>query len=181
MKKIVLLSLITLVSLGCATAEMRTAEETPALTDGNSSQEIDSEKIEDIASLIEIMEADNLLDQMNRVMLQYWSNAIRNARPDVDESILSIVKEEIYAVTTGYRNELLARIVMIYHKYFSHEEIRDLIDFYRTDTGKKTIRIMPDLLRESMEAGRMWADSIMPVLKERLRERLRKEGLDLNI
>jgi len=43
--------------------------------------------------------------------------------------------------------------VRIYAKYFSEKELEDLIAFYTTPTGKKSIELMPDLMREGMEAA----------------------------
>ena len=39
---------------------------------------------------------------------------------------------------------------VLYNKYFTAAEIRDLISFYRSSTGKKTIEVMPSLFAESM-------------------------------
>ena len=39
----------------------------------------------------------------------------------------------------------------IYDKHFTEEELRDLVVFYKSPTGQKAIRVMPDLLKESMQ------------------------------
>ena len=39
---------------------------------------------------------------------------------------------------------------VLYNKYFTAAEITDLISFYRSSTGKKTIEVMPSLFAESM-------------------------------
>jgi hypothetical protein len=43
---------------------------------------------------------------------------------------------------------------IVYNKYFSADELKDIIAFYKTPTGKKTLKVMPDLTRESMEQAR---------------------------
>jgi len=39
----------------------------------------------------------------------------------------------------------------LYGKYFTEDELRDLITFYKTPTGKKTLSVLPQLLAESIQ------------------------------
>ena len=43
--------------------------------------------------------------------------------------------------------------IRIYAKYFTESELVDLTTFYETPTGRKSIEVMPLLVREGMEAG----------------------------
>jgi hypothetical protein len=43
--------------------------------------------------------------------------------------------------------------IRIYAKYFTESELEDLTAFYASPTGRKSIEVMPHLLREGMEAG----------------------------
>ena len=47
-------------------------------------------------------------------------------------------------------------IVGVYEHHFSSEELRQLISFYQTPIGQKMISESPDLMQESMQAGRQW-------------------------
>lgn len=47
----------------------------------------------------------------------------------------------------------------LHDRYFSESELRNLIDFYKSDTGKKVIEVMPSLVAESMTRA---AEVIMP-------------------
>lgn len=38
----------------------------------------------------------------------------------------------------------------LYDKYFTESEIRDLVMFYKSPTGRKTTAVTPDLFAESM-------------------------------
>jgi uncharacterized protein len=51
----------------------------------------------------------------------------------------------------------------LYAKFFTEEELKDLIAFYRSPTGKKTIEVMPRLFAESMTQT---AETIKPKLNE---------------
>src|SRR5688572_16758064 len=67
----------------------------------------------------------------------------------------------------------------LYDKYYTEQELKDLVDFYKSPTGRKQTAIIPKLLSESMELA---AAAIQPKLQEVLTifmkeesERLEKE------
>jgi hypothetical protein len=49
--------------------------------------------------------------------------------------------------------ELLDGLISVYDKYFSDEDIKFLIDFYQTPTGKKYLTSAPDIYRDSTAVG----------------------------
>ena len=51
----------------------------------------------------------------------------------------------------------------LYDKYFTEQELKDLIEFYKSPTGKKATEVVPKLLAESMELVSM---AIQPKLQE---------------
>jgi hypothetical protein len=57
--------------------------------------------------------------------------------------------------------------IRIYAKYFTEAEIVDLNEFYATPTGRKSMEVMPHLMREGMEAG---AEFIGPKIEEVMAE-----------
>jgi len=48
----------------------------------------------------------------------------------------------------------------LYDKTFSEEELRQMVAFYRTPVGRKTIEVMPSLMQE---AGRGVEDAVRPI------------------
>lgn len=52
-----------------------------------------------------------------------------------------------------YKSFIRDQIVPIYEKTFTISEIRDLIAFYKTPTGQKSINSMPTVLREALAAA----------------------------
>lgn len=59
----------------------------------------------------------------------------------------------------------------LYSKYFTEDEIRDLLVFYKSPTGKKTIRVMPQLMQESMEkSSQLLNPKIIELVNEILQE-----------
>ena len=68
-------------------------------------------------------------------------------------------------------NEMVELIVPIYAKYFSHDEIRQLIKFYESPLGKKLTKVLPDVTRESMEAGQKWGQKLAEEVMKEIREK----------
>ncbi|MDA3800387.1 MAG: DUF2059 domain-containing protein [Kiritimatiellae bacterium] len=51
------------------------------------------------------------------------------------------------------KQKLIKLYSAVYAKHFSDDELDDLIRFYRTDTGKKIVRVMPDVMMEIVEVS----------------------------
>jgi hypothetical protein len=65
----------------------------------------------------------------------------------------------------------------LYDKYFTEDEIKDLLTFYRSPAGKKFIEVGPKLFSESMELARV---SIMPIMREVIEIMAKEESDRLN-
>jgi len=61
--------------------------------------------------------------------------------------------------------------IPIYDKYFTEEEIRQIIAFYKTPIGQKIISTMPSVMREAMNAGEAWGKEIGEKILKRLKEK----------
>lgn len=57
------------------------------------------------------------------------------------------------AVLIDFEGVLRDASIQIYSKYFSEEDLTDLIAFYKTRVGRKSLEVLPHLMREGMEAG----------------------------
>lgn len=66
----------------------------------------------------------------------------------------------------------------IYHKYFSTDELKDVVAFYKTPTGRKMTKHLPQITQEAMLAGQQHAISIQPKIERRLAARLKEEGIE---
>ena len=81
-----------------------------------------------------------------QISSQYWDNSLKH----VDY------------------NELVQKLVPVYSKHFTEQEIVDLLNFYNTSTGKKMIEKMPAILEESMEIGRKWGIELAQKIEEEI-------------
>ena len=68
-------------------------------------------------------------------------------------------------------DEMGPKIVAIYADTFSEAELREIIAFYKTRTGKKVLETMPDLMRRGAMVGAEVAQAHSSELEQMLEER----------
>ena len=63
------------------------------------------------------------------------------------------------------------KIVAIYADAFTEEELRELIRFYKTPAGQKTLQVMPDLMSQGAQLGMIEAQARQEDLQQRIKKR----------
>jgi TonB family protein len=85
------------------------------------------------------------------------------------EKILDAYERKLIAVTNS--DEFHEGIVAVYAKYFNDDDVKNLMAFYSTPTGKKFNESMPQLSADLMGLGQRLAEEKLPdIFKELCRE-----------
>jgi uncharacterized protein len=119
------------------------------------------------ATVRELLAATNSAD-MGKKMLD---NMFAMFRKDMKESKIDSFFERMAAEVNT--NTLTEMIIPVYQKYYTEQELRTAIEFYKTPDGKKMIERSPLVMQESMEIGQKWGREIA----EKVMDRMEKEGL----
>lgn len=114
---------------------------TPAVT---KSQQ--TEKINNIKELLVITGTKAQLEQVMGQMLV----SIKSQYPQVTQKVWSTFMAEINV------DEVINRIIPIYNKYMTNEDIKGLISFYKSPLGRRTTSVLPQLTQESMQVGQQY-------------------------
>ncbi len=61
-------------------------------------------------------------------------------------------------------------MIDIYLKNYTEEEIQDMLDFYRSDTGRSMVEKMPGVMKESMTVSQDMMQGFMPKIAEFAKE-----------
>lgn len=71
--------------------------------------------------------------------------------------------------------ELIEQVSLeLYDKYFTEDELKDIIAFYKSPTGKKSIKVMPQLVADSMQkSSELVLPKVMNILNEIISEELK--------
>ncbi len=134
----VLLSLVTTVN-GAAFAQTPTNSNAPT-----NAQE--TEKINNIKQLLAVTGAANLSQQIITQMLV----SIKSQYPQVPQKAWDVFQGEIKP------DDLLNELIPIYSKYYTNEEIKQIVAFYQSPLGKKIITVLPQLTQESIVVGQRY-------------------------
>jgi hypothetical protein len=105
-------------------------------------------KEQKIRELMEVTGATNLGSQIAKNL----GSMISESYPKVDKAVLAKLMQKIKP------EEFIELCVPIYAKYFTLEDIEQLLAFYKTPVGEKIISCLPQIMQESMAAGRQWGE-----------------------
>lgn len=143
----------------------------------------DAAKQADIRRLLEVSGAPALARQLTAMTTKEMMRQLRATRPNLPTRTLATVER----VTAQLMNEKLEakdgyldRLVPLYAKTFTQQEVRDMLAFYQSPTGRKVVRVTPELMIAGQKIGQDIAKDILPELKQRLVEALSKEGVVLD-
>lgn len=136
-------------------------------------------KDRDIARLIELTGGTAIAQQMFGVVINQQTTLLKQRHPGIPDNEMRVVEEVAKEVFSERTPELTEAMAAIYDAHFSHAEVIDIIAFYESDTGKKALRLMPQILQESMAWGTRWGADIGEEVMRRSRERLKRKGFDL--
>jgi hypothetical protein len=142
-------------------------------------QALDEAFRSDIEQLLEVTGSAQLGQQTASLVSGQLLAGLKKSRQDVPDRVIEIAQEVLdseFAKAFAGPDGLHARMVSIYAKHFSREDVRGLVAFYRTDLGRKAVGVMPLVMQEAAAAGQQWAEQHMPRVTEALQSRLRAEG-----
>jgi hypothetical protein len=131
----------------------------------------------DILKLLNYTGAANLSVQLATLMTRAIMQQSKVPPQGPAATIVSEVVQSTVAGHTNGPNGLVARMVPVYAKYFTHDDVRALLTFYASDLGKKTLAVMPMALQEGAQIGQAWANELGPEIKTELEKRFKAEGL----
>lgn len=66
-------------------------------------------------------------------------------------------------VSQNSADYMLGIVISVFHKYFSPEEIQELIEFYETPTGKKIAGVTPEFTKELSERIQKWGVEVAQI------------------
>ena len=111
-------------------------------------------KNDDILKLLRISGTDKLTEQIMSAMITEFEELIPGIPDTFWISFWNRFREKINI------DDMLYSCIPAYSKYYSHNEIKQLIKFYESPIGKKVVRVTPLLTQETMIIGQKWGEKI---------------------
>ncbi|HFK5569405.1 hypothetical protein BAX97_14405 [Elizabethkingia meningoseptica] len=125
-------------------------------------QTIPPAKKEKIKTLLRLTNAIGLSNQIMGSMIDSYQSYYKR----VPTEYWTEIKKE--AATSGEFEELL---IPVYSKYYTEKELEDIIAFYKTPTGQKVIKVLPEMSKESMQIGQEWGMRLGEKIMKKINEK----------
>ena len=122
------------------------------------------EKREDIRALLRLTGATRQAQRALDQLIQSYQSLL----PQVPDPFWRALREQLD------EQAIVELMVPAYDKHLSHDEIKALLAFYRSDAGQKYVRVMPDLQRETRQSGQRWGLRMAQTIEAKLKA----EGYD---
>jgi uncharacterized protein len=97
-----------------------------------------------------------------------------NLQRDIEEVSLKLARD-----LAGKESEIGDGMAVIYATNFSEQELKDLLAFYKSPLGKKSLEQEPKSIEASLNYMRNWGDDLAMEINDRFRDELKKRGKDL--
>ena len=130
---------------------------------GSAEAYVDEAKYKDLKRLMILVGAENTGMQMLSQIIIYYKNSMPNVPEKIWQNYIDKANSKM--------DELEEMIIIIYNKYFTHKEIKDLIKFWESPIGRKLFSVQPKILSDSMQAGQIWGEKINEELEKELKEK----------
>jgi hypothetical protein len=122
----------------------------------------DSQKVKDIRTLLKVTGSGELGAQVMSQMV----GSMKKAMPQVPETFWADFMKEVHT------DELVELIVPVYDRNLTHDDVKALIKFYESPTGRKFVSVLPKITQESMTVGEKWGRQ----LAERVVQKLQSQA-----
>ncbi|WP_158247201.1 DUF2059 domain-containing protein [Geothermobacter hydrogeniphilus] len=132
-----------------------------------------------IRYLMQLTGTDNMEPELSGQLKSRARQALKADGDKISERVEAIVDFEVRQLLAERRDLLEDKLMHIYADHFSHDEIKQLISFYRSDIGKKSLRVLPAIRTESRETGRQWGETLVTELVRRINARMSAGDLRL--
>lgn len=97
-----------------------------------------------------------------------------NLQKDIEEISFKLARD-----LSGKESEIGDGMAAIYATHFSEQELKDLLAFYKSPLGKKSLEQEPKSIEASLNYMRNWGEDLALEINEMFREELKKRGKDL--
>jgi uncharacterized protein len=97
-----------------------------------------------------------------------------NLQKDIDEVTLKLARD-----LGGKEAEIGEGMALIYATNFTESELKELLAFYKSPLGKKSLEAEPKSIEQSLNFMRNWGEDLAQEINERFRDEMKKRGKDL--
>ena len=105
--------------------------------------------------LIALMSREMVADLTTNMAAQVWpamESSLRTQNPNIDAAALAELRKEFERLVASNITEIMSDAPATYARYLTVQEMRDIIAFYKTPSGSKALKLMPQITADIMAA-----------------------------
>ena len=140
------------------------------------------DKAADIKLLLQLTNAEDHLKAYASSYMHVLTVNIIDKNNVLSKDHMFILENEINAIIAEYshaENGFYEKASALYDEKFTDSEIRELLNFYNSETGRKALSELPLINNRLKALTNEWNAENMHYIVKRLKDRLRTEGLDV--
>ena len=141
-------------------------------------EEIDEATLSAAVELVEAADLDQMFDTVLPLFGQQIVQLILQVKPELKGKFEPLVDEFLKTALTEGRDEIMREMAKLYARRLTVAEMNDITTFYKTETGRKLVEILPGLQVEAAQIGSQWGEKIAMKTFDRLREKLKEDGYE---
>jgi hypothetical protein len=129
------------------------SSQAPAKGAPQASSTIDPQKEARIRELMDVTGAKNLGKQLIDAGMEQFRSSVQDSQPNNPRA-----KQFVDAFVARFQkhfdpNSLTERVIPIYDKYLTADDLKGLLDYYHSPLGQRMLKALPEVARESQAAG----------------------------
>jgi uncharacterized protein len=147
-----------------------------------SQNQINPAKKARIENLLEVTGSLKIGATFGKAIVKQMYEAYQKTGTSLPDSVVIIMEKEINGIMDDemkIKSGLVDQLCSVYDKYYTDKNLDDLLQFYNSETGRKVIATLPNVMQESMEIGQQWGAQKGAEVAQKLLEKLQKKGIKL--
>lgn len=132
-----------------------------------------------VREIIAVTKTDISLKAMSEAVMVETRRGLQLRFPDTDPRAFEIMLEVMGEALAPLYGEAIERSAAAMEKNFSLAELKEILVFYQTSAGRKSMKLMPGLAAESFAWGQIRAMELLSEAKPEIMRRLEAEGFDV--
>jgi hypothetical protein len=128
--------------------------------------------------LIVIKGGSAMFDPIVSGVIEFVKNTFVPTNPQLSGE-LNEVAVKLRKDYDAKRAELLNEVATVYARKFTEAELKELVAFYKSPTGKKMATEEPVAIDEGLKRAQSWADAFSAEVMSKFRDEMKKKGHDL--
>ena len=96
--------------------------------------------------LAAIMNDESMTQMRTAITAQIWTNVERQLASRADAATLAEMRREFERSVADLTGDVMKNVPAVYARHFSAQELHDMIAFYKSPTGARSLKEMPAVL-----------------------------------